>query len=52
MQYTVSELIKKLESFPKGMKVQLDIEGALYDHVNVDAGQGKVIIFSDGEADF
>jgi len=50
--YTVKELIERLEQFPMSMKVQLDIEGNLYDNMNIEAGQGKVIIFSDGEPSF
>ena len=52
MNYTVRELIEKLSMFPKNMKVQLDIEGELYDDMDIDAGQSRVIIFSKGEPSF
>jgi hypothetical protein len=52
MKYTVQELIERLQQFPKNTKVQLDIEGAIYDEMNIEAGQGYVIIFSEGESSF
>lgn len=48
MKYTVSELISRLKQFPKDLEVQLDVEGALYDEIEVEAGQSKLIIFSSG----
>lgn len=52
MSYTIEELILKLKQFPKEMPVQLDIEGELYDEMEIDAGQSRVIIFSSGEPVF
>ena len=52
MKYTIEELIQKLSQFPSKMLVQLDIEGQLYDEIEVDAGQSRVIIFSKDEPSF
>lgn len=52
MKQTVKEVIERLQQFPSNMKIQLDIEGNIYDEFYLEAGQGHVIIFSEGEPSF
>ena len=51
--YTVKELIEMLKGFPQGMKVQLDLDGAIYNDMHLDrVGKDRVVIFSNGEPEF
>jgi len=51
MEYTIEELIVKLEKFPKKFKVELDCEGGIYEEMMIDrVGKDRVVIFSQGES--
>lgn len=51
MEYTIEELIKKLEQFPKKLKIQIDCDAGIYDEVTIDqVGKDRVVIFPSGES--
>lgn len=50
---TVKQLLEELNSYPKNLKVQLDLDGARYFDFNIDkAEKDTLVIFSDGEPEF
>lgn len=44
MKLTVAELIEKLQSFPKGLVVQVESDSGIFEEIDVNRDGTKVII--------
>lgn len=50
---TIKQLLEDLNSYPKNLNVQLDLDGAIFEKFNVDKLDNKTIVISnDGESMF